>query len=151
MANFEFNRDFLDRLSKGFRVPLDGTEHDAILSVKDQFKAMGLTPADAEVAKMVHDARNRALGLPDMWELSQPYSAITHLRNPSDSNRYNVVVRSQMIRNKEQQITLPVVYARAQEELDTYRAHGVDTRVTIIWHEQQDESDDPQQWSTVLP
>ncbi|OCB39597.1 hypothetical protein A5676_13005 [Mycobacterium malmoense] len=152
MADIEFNDEFFNRLEKGWRIPLDGTEHDAILAVKRQFEEMGLTPDEAGIAQMVREARSAALASPDMWELSQAGgNAITYLRNPSDSNRYKVVVKSEMIRNKDHEVTLPIVYARAQEELDTFRAFGVDGRFTITWHERQDESDDPQQWSTVLP
>jgi hypothetical protein len=152
MADIEFNKEFFDGLSEGWRIPLEGSEYDAILAVKRQFEEMGIAPDDAGIAQMVRDARSAALASPDMWELSKPGgNAVTYLRNPSDNNRYNVVVRSQMLRHKDKQVTLPVVYARAQEKLDTFSAWGVDTRVTITWHEQQDESDDPQQWSTIVP
>jgi hypothetical protein len=150
MADFEFNPDFIERLSKGFRVPLDGTEHDAIHSVRHQLKEMGLTLDYAEIARIVHDARSGALALPDMWELSQPSNAQTFLRNPSDANRYKVVVRSPTIRNTKQEVSFPVVHAKAQVKLDTFSAMGVDKRFDISWHNQQDESDDPQNWSTEL-
>lgn len=150
MADFEFNPDFLQWFSKGLRVSLDGTEDDAIHSVRHQLKEMGLTPNDAEIARIVHDARSGALASPDMWELIQPSNAQTFLRNPSDANRYNVVVRSPTIRNKTHETSFPVVHAKAQVKLDTFSAHGVDKRFDISWHNQQDESDDPQNWSTEL-
>jgi hypothetical protein len=150
MADFRFNPDFERRLSAGIRIPLGGTEHDAIHSVKNQFKEMGLTPDDTEIARMVHDARSGALALPDMWELSQPSNAQTFLRNPSDANRYHVVVRSPTIRNSKHELSFPVVHAKAQVKLDTFSAMGVDKRFDISWHDQQDESDDPQNWSTEL-
>jgi hypothetical protein len=152
MADIEFNSDFFEQLSRGWRVPLDGTEHDAILSLKRQMEESGLTPDTATVAEIVRNARNQALASPDMWEINQSGgNAVTYLRNPSDTNRYDVVVKSEMIRSNEQEATLPVVYARAQEELDTFRAMGVDTRVTITWHERQDGTDPEQIWSTVVP
>ncbi|ORV91187.1 hypothetical protein AWC11_11310 [Mycobacterium interjectum] len=151
MADFKFDPEFEKRLSAGIRIPLDGTEHDAIHSVKHQMKEMGLTPNDAEVVKIVAAARTRAVALPDMWELSQPGgNAVTYLRNPSDDSRYNVVVRSPTIRNQQHEASFPVVYARAQVKLDTFSAWGVDKRFDITWHNEQDGSDDAQHWSTEL-
>jgi hypothetical protein len=65
MADFEINeegmREFERQLEKqfsaGIQIPLDGSEDEAIRSVKDQLKKMGLTPNDAEVEKMVRGAR----------------------------------------------------------------------------------------------
>ncbi|UVO12578.1 hypothetical protein NM962_22620 [Mycobacterium sp. SVM_VP21] len=150
MADFKFNSDFFESLSKGFRVPLDGTEHDAIHSVRQQLRDMGLTVDDAEIARIVHEARSGALASPDMWELIQPSNAQTFLRNPSDANRYSVVVRSPTIRNSEHEASFAVVHSRAQVKLDTFSAMGVDKTFDITWHNQQDESDDPQNWSTEL-
>jgi hypothetical protein len=41
----------------GVQVPLDGSEDDAIRSVKDQLKKMGATPNDSNVRKIVREAR----------------------------------------------------------------------------------------------
>lgn len=150
MADIEFNSDFFDRLSKGWRVPLDGTEHDAILSLKHQMERSGLTPDQAAVAEIVRNARNAALASPDMWELSQP-GGNTYLRNPSSATRYDVIVRSPSIRNPQHEASFPVVHAAAQVKLDTFSAWGVDKRFDISWHEEPDGSDDPQHWSTQLP
>lgn len=150
MADFELNPRFLQGLSEGFRIPLDGTEQDAILSLKQQLEAIGLTPDDAGVAKMVHEARSGALPSTAMWEIIQPSGAQTFLRNPSDANRYHVVVRSPTIRNSEHEASFSVVHARAQVKLDTFSAMGVDKTFDITWHDQQDESDDPQNWHTEL-
>jgi hypothetical protein len=65
VAKFEINtagmqklaRDLEKKFSAGIRIPLDGSEADAIRSVKDQLKEMGLAPNDAEVEKYVRDAR----------------------------------------------------------------------------------------------
>jgi hypothetical protein len=149
MADFKINPEFEKRLSAGIRVPLDGTEHDAIQSVKHQLREIGLNAEDAAVAKMVYAARNR-LATPDMWEIIQPSGAQTFLRNPSDANRYNVVVRSPTIRNNQHETTFPVVHAMAQVKLDTFSAFGVENTFDISWHDQQDESDDPQNWHTEL-
>jgi hypothetical protein len=150
MSDFKFNPDFFERFSKGIQVPLGGTEHDAIHSVRLQLKEMGVTPDDAEIARIVHGARSGALASPDMWEIIQPSNAQTFLRNPSDANRYNVVVRSPTIRNSTHEASFPVVHARAQVKLDTFSAMGVNKTFDISWHNQQDESDDPQNWSTEL-
>ncbi|OBF42575.1 hypothetical protein A5719_03350 [Mycolicibacterium peregrinum] len=56
----QLQRDLEKRMSAGIRVPLDGSEADAIRSVKDQIKKMGATPDDAEVRKMVREARQQA-------------------------------------------------------------------------------------------
>jgi hypothetical protein len=111
---------------------------------------MGVTPNDAEVARIVADARRGALPSSDMWEIIQPSNAQTFLRNPSDANRYKVVVRSPTIRNNQHETSFPVVHAKAQVKLDTFSAMGVDKKFDITWHDQQDESDDPQNWSTEL-
>ncbi len=51
-------RDVEKRVSKGIQIPLDGSEDEAIRSVKDQLKKMGLTPNDSEVRRLVRDRRN---------------------------------------------------------------------------------------------
>jgi hypothetical protein len=53
----EFERQLEKQFSAGIQIPLGGSEDDAIRSVKDQLKKMGVTPNDAEVEKMVRDAR----------------------------------------------------------------------------------------------
>lgn len=65
MADFEINeegmqqleRQLQERLSPGIQVPLAGSEADAIESVKEQLRGMGAEPNDAEVAKIVRNAR----------------------------------------------------------------------------------------------
>ncbi|MFN6544743.1 hypothetical protein [Mycolicibacterium nivoides] len=56
----QLQRDLEKSLSSGVRVPLDGSEADAIRSVKDQLKKMGATPDDGEVRKIVRKARQQA-------------------------------------------------------------------------------------------
>ena len=66
MADFKINRAGMDKLQRdlekqfsgGIQIPLEGSEEDAVRSVKDQLKKMGATPNDSEVEKMVRDARN---------------------------------------------------------------------------------------------
>lgn len=54
----KLQRDLENKFSGGVQVPAGGSEADAVKSVKDQLKAMGVTPNDAAVAKMVRDARS---------------------------------------------------------------------------------------------
>lgn len=58
----EFERQLNEQFSDGVKVPLDGSEVDAIRSVKEQLEAMGAEPNDLEVGKMVREVResNRA-------------------------------------------------------------------------------------------
>ncbi|SDE28398.1 hypothetical protein SAMN04488581_3767 [Mycolicibacterium neoaurum] len=63
-GKFEINKTALKKIEKdvnkrlpGVQVPLEGTEADAIRSVKDQLKKMGATPNDSAVRKLVHEAR----------------------------------------------------------------------------------------------
>jgi hypothetical protein len=66
MADFKINKAGMDKLqrdleeqfSAGIQIPADGSEDDAIRSVKDQLEQMGVTPNDSEVRKMVRDVRN---------------------------------------------------------------------------------------------
>jgi uncharacterized protein YpuA (DUF1002 family) len=66
MAGFKENKAGMDKLrqeleqqfSAGVQIPLEGTEEDAIRSVKDQLKNMGVTPNDAEVERIVRNARS---------------------------------------------------------------------------------------------
>lgn len=53
----KLKRDLEKKFSGGVRVPAGGSEADAVKSVKDQLKKMGVTPNDSAVAKMVRDAR----------------------------------------------------------------------------------------------
>jgi hypothetical protein len=51
-------RDLEERVSDGIEIPLGGSDAEAIRSVTDQLKNVGITPNDTEIAKMVRDARN---------------------------------------------------------------------------------------------
>jgi hypothetical protein len=53
----KLERDLEKQFSGGIQIPLDGSEAEAIRSVKDQLNNMGVTPNDSEVQKMVRDAR----------------------------------------------------------------------------------------------
>lgn len=65
MADFEINEagieklthDLEQRFSAGIQIPLEGSEADAIRSVKEQLEKMGLTPDDSAVEKLVREAR----------------------------------------------------------------------------------------------
>lgn len=65
---FKFNADDMkerlrnlqERAGEGIGVPLDGSEEDAIRSVNDQLKKMGIEPNESEVRRYVRDARNNA-------------------------------------------------------------------------------------------
>jgi len=69
VADFEFEineagmqqleRELQERFSAGIQVPLEGSEVDAIQSVKDQLTSMGATRNDAEVERIVRDARQQ--------------------------------------------------------------------------------------------
>jgi hypothetical protein len=51
-------RELEKRFSEGIQIPLDGSEAEAIQSVKDQLRSMGVTPNDdSEIQKIVRDAR----------------------------------------------------------------------------------------------
>ena len=66
MATFKENRAGMDKLrrdlakqlSAGIKIPAGGSEADAVAAVKNQMKGMGITPNDAEVRKLVQEARN---------------------------------------------------------------------------------------------
>jgi pyruvate/2-oxoglutarate dehydrogenase complex dihydrolipoamide acyltransferase (E2) component len=66
MADFEFTPNFFERFSKGIQIPLGGTEHDAIHSVRRQLEEMSLTPNDSAVVELVRKARSGALDSSDM-------------------------------------------------------------------------------------
>jgi chromosomal replication initiation ATPase DnaA len=62
---FEINKAGMDKLEQdlkkrfaaGIEVALDGSEDEAILSVKEQLKDMGVTPNDTEVERLVREVR----------------------------------------------------------------------------------------------
>ncbi|CAN5875500.1 hypothetical protein BH09ACT7_BH09ACT7_29020 [soil metagenome] len=53
----QLEREPQEKFSAGIQVPLGGSEADAIESVKEQLRGMGAEPNDAEVAKIVREAR----------------------------------------------------------------------------------------------
>ncbi|ORB01101.1 hypothetical protein BST33_10050 [Mycolicibacter minnesotensis] len=53
----QLQRDLEKRVASGVEIPSGGSEADAIRSVKDQLKKMGLTPDDQGVRQMVRAAR----------------------------------------------------------------------------------------------
>lgn len=53
----KLQRDLAKQFSAGIQIPLDGTEAEAIDEVKKQMKAMGITPNDAEVRKLIQKHR----------------------------------------------------------------------------------------------
>jgi hypothetical protein len=53
----ELQRQLEEQFSGGVNVPLGGSEEDAIRSVKEQLHAMGVTPNDAEIARIVRGVR----------------------------------------------------------------------------------------------
>jgi hypothetical protein len=65
MGGFEFNeegmeelrRELEQKLSLDVRIPLDGSEDEAIQSVKEQLRAKGATPDDSEIQQAVRNAR----------------------------------------------------------------------------------------------
>jgi hypothetical protein len=66
MGNFKINKAGMRKLERdlqkqvpGVHVPLDGSEDAAVRSVKDQLKKMGTAPNDANVRKMVREARGQ--------------------------------------------------------------------------------------------
>jgi|KBSSwiStaDraftv2_1062776.scaffolds.fasta_scaffold2419799_1 hypothetical protein len=67
VADFEINeagmknleQDLAEKFSAGIQIPAEGSEADAIDNVKDQLKNMGATPNDAEVEKIVREARQQ--------------------------------------------------------------------------------------------
>ncbi|WP_139809358.1 hypothetical protein [Mycobacterium avium] len=68
MDNFKFKinkagmeqlqRDMEEKFAGGVRVPLDGSEENAVRSVIEQLQSMGVTPNDANVREIVRQARN---------------------------------------------------------------------------------------------
>jgi hypothetical protein len=63
-SSFKFNKAGMKKLEQdiqkkvaGVHIPPDGSEDDAVRSVTDQLKKMGTTPNDANVRKMVREAR----------------------------------------------------------------------------------------------
>jgi hypothetical protein len=51
-------RQLEEQFSAGIQIPLEGSEQDAIQSVKDQIIGMGAVPNDDAVAEIVRNARN---------------------------------------------------------------------------------------------
>jgi hypothetical protein len=54
----KFERGLEESLSIDIQLPQDGSEDEAIRSVKEQLKSVGTTPSDAEVRKRVRAARS---------------------------------------------------------------------------------------------
>jgi hypothetical protein len=54
----KFERGLEESLSMDIQIPQDGSEDEAIRSVKEQLKSLGTTSSDAEVRKRVRDARS---------------------------------------------------------------------------------------------
>ena len=65
MAKFKINQAGMDKLERelqekfsgGIQIPKDGSEADAVQSVKDQLMGLGAAPNEAAVLQMVRDAR----------------------------------------------------------------------------------------------
>ena len=65
MAKFNINQAGMDKLERelqeqvsgGIHIPKDGSEAEAVQSVKDQLMGLGAAPNDAAVLQMVRDAR----------------------------------------------------------------------------------------------
>jgi hypothetical protein len=65
MAKFNINQAGMDKLERelqeqvsgGIQIPKDGSEAEAVQSVKDQLMGLGAAPNDAAVLQMVRDAR----------------------------------------------------------------------------------------------
>lgn len=55
----KLEQDLKKRMRGGVHVPTDGAESAAVGSVKAQLKKMGATPTDAEVRKIVREARRK--------------------------------------------------------------------------------------------
>lgn len=53
----KLQRDLEKQFSDGIHIPLEGSEEDAVQSVKDQLTKMGATPDDTNIRKVVRDAR----------------------------------------------------------------------------------------------
>ncbi|MCA9835132.1 MAG: hypothetical protein KC435_14350, partial [Thermomicrobiales bacterium] len=51
--------DLQKKVAGGVNIPTEGSESAAVNSVKSQLRKMGVTPNDAEVRKIVRDARKR--------------------------------------------------------------------------------------------
>ena len=54
----KLERYLQEEFCAGVQIPLDGSESEAIRSVRDQLTTMGVTPNDSEVEKIVRNARN---------------------------------------------------------------------------------------------
>jgi hypothetical protein len=66
VADFDIDKAGMEKLERylqeefcaGVQIPLDGSESEAIRSVRDQLTTLGVTPNDSEVEKIVRNARN---------------------------------------------------------------------------------------------
>lgn len=56
----KLEQDLAKRFASGVKVPLGGTEAEAIRSVNDQLRKLGAVPNEAAVRKLVREKRNRA-------------------------------------------------------------------------------------------
>ncbi|WP_205877584.1 hypothetical protein [Mycobacterium camsae] len=56
----KLERDLQKKFSGGVRVPLEGSESDAVQSVKRQLEDMGAVPNESEVKKMVRKSRENS-------------------------------------------------------------------------------------------
>lgn len=86
-----------------------------------------------------------------MWQLLPGKGINTVLFNPASSSRFDVEVSGDCIRNPEHKVTFPVIDPGAQVTLDTFKAWGLGTAVTISWHDRADHSDQRQRWSSEIP
>lgn len=109
---------------------------------------LGTVEQAVAFAVAIHSAAQ--IPVSNTWEIIDAGNAITILRNPSSAPRYNVVVRSLVIRNQDHETSFPVIYGGAEKTLDTFSAWGVDRRFEILWHDRKDGSDDPKNWSTLI-
>jgi hypothetical protein len=54
----QLQRDLEAKFSGGLRVPADGSEEDAVRDVTAQLEALGATPNEAEVRRIVRENRS---------------------------------------------------------------------------------------------
>jgi hypothetical protein len=55
----QLQRDLEQRFPAGVQVPLDGTEEDAVASVRSQIIAMGAEPDDEAIAEIIRNVCNQ--------------------------------------------------------------------------------------------
>jgi hypothetical protein len=53
----ELERELRAKFSGGIQIPKDGSEADAVQTVRDQLMGLGAAPNEAAVLRMVRDAR----------------------------------------------------------------------------------------------